>query len=84
MRRRPGRTPPARPRRGCRQQLHGDFHPRNLPVRHGRVVPIDFQDAIWGFMEQDLAITLVMLDRWDPTGTATTALRSGDERRLCR
>lgn len=61
--------------------LHGDFHPRNLLVRHRRVVPIDFQDAIWGFEEQDVAITLAMLDHWDPTGAAATALRRGYERR---
>jgi len=61
--------------------LHGDFYPRNLLVRHGRVVPIDFQDAVWGLEEQDLAITLVMLDHDDPSGGADAALRRGYERR---
>lgn len=60
--------------------LHGDVHPNNVLVRHGRLVPIDFQDAVWGLEEQDLAITLVMLDRDDPGGDAAAALRRGYER----
>jgi Ser/Thr protein kinase RdoA (MazF antagonist) len=60
--------------------LHGDFYPRNLLVRHGRVVPIDFQDATWGPEEVDVAITLVMLDHDDPSGAAAAALQRGYER----
>lgn len=60
--------------------LHGDYYPRNLLVRHGAVVPIDFQDAAWGPAELDVAITLVMLDHDDPSGAAAAALRRGYER----
>lgn len=69
-----------RRRGGAAQLLHGDYYPRNLLVRHGRVVPVDFQDAVWAPVELDAAITLVMLEHDDPSGAATTAFRRGYER----
>ena len=50
------RHPPHQP-----HLLHGDLTPYNVMVRHNRLVPIDFQDLVWGFDVQDLAITLVSL-----------------------
>jgi len=54
--------PPHRP-----HLLHGDLTPYNLMVegRTGALVPIDFQDLIWGFEVQDLAITLSSFGRFD-------------------
>jgi Ser/Thr protein kinase RdoA (MazF antagonist) len=44
--------------------LHGDLTPANVIVaRDGTLVPIDFQDVVWGFDVQDLAITLAALRR---------------------
>jgi Ser/Thr protein kinase RdoA (MazF antagonist) len=67
-------------RGGAAHLCHGDLHPNNVLVRHRRVVPVDFQDAMWGLEEQDIAITLVMLAREDPSGGAAAALRRGYER----
>lgn len=65
------------------QLLHGDVHPGNLLARRRSVVPIDFQDAVWGPQEHDLAITLNSLDSRDPAGALTAAFRRGYERRRC-
>lgn len=65
---------------GTAHLLHGDFYPRNLLVHRGRVVPIDFQDAIWGLEMQDVAIALTMLDSVDG-GALSAAFRRGYERR---
>jgi Ser/Thr protein kinase RdoA (MazF antagonist) len=44
--------------------LHGDLTPANVIVtRDGTLVPIDFQDVVWGFDVQDLAITVAFLRR---------------------
>lgn len=60
--------------------LHGDLHPNNILVWRGRLTPIDFQDALWGFEVQDIAITVTALRfRADPEALVT-ALRSGYER----
>lgn len=68
--------------RGSRAMLlHGDAHPSNLLVRHHRVVPVDFQDAIWAPVEQDLAITLTSLDARDPSGAHAATFRDGYRRR---
>ena len=67
------RTPPHRP-----HLLHGDLTPANVIVAHdGTLVPIDFQDVMWGFDVQDLAISVVALRR-APGGTRLVdAFRDG-------
>lgn len=41
--------------------LHGDLHQWNVRVRRGVLSPIDFEDLIWGWSVQDIAITLYYL-----------------------
>jgi Ser/Thr protein kinase RdoA (MazF antagonist) len=52
------RRPPHRP-----HLIHGDLTPGNLIVDDDDLVPIDFQDLVWGFDVQDLAITIASLAR---------------------
>jgi Ser/Thr protein kinase RdoA (MazF antagonist) len=57
--------------------LHGDLTPLNVMVSHNRLVPFDFQDLVWGFDVQDLAITLVSLRRYDNCQELTENFRTG-------
>jgi Ser/Thr protein kinase RdoA (MazF antagonist) len=41
-----------------RHVLHGDLHLWNVKVKNGRLYPIDFEDLMWGYPVQDVAITL--------------------------
>jgi Ser/Thr protein kinase RdoA (MazF antagonist) len=43
------------------------------------LVPIDFQDLLWGHVEQDLAISLLRLSRDDATGERCRVFRTGYE-----
>jgi Ser/Thr protein kinase RdoA (MazF antagonist) len=53
------RAPPHRP-----HLLHGDLTAANVVVTgDGTLAPIDFQDVVWGFDVQDLAITIAALRR---------------------
>jgi Ser/Thr protein kinase RdoA (MazF antagonist) len=48
---------------------------------HG-LVPIDFQDTVWGLEVQDLAISVSALRRWPDGARLTEAFRAGySERR---
>lgn len=38
--------------------IHGDLHPDNVHVSRGRLIVFDFEDVMWGFPVQDIAITL--------------------------
>ena len=57
--------------------LHGDLTPHNVMVRRNRLVPFDFQDLVWGFDVQDLAITLVSLRRFGNCEEITDNFRAG-------
>jgi Ser/Thr protein kinase RdoA (MazF antagonist) len=58
--------------------VHGDLTPQNVIVSllHG-LVPIDFQDTVWGFEVQDLSITVSALRRFPDGDRLTEAFRSG-------
>ena len=63
--------------------IHHDLHPGNLVWLHDRdrLMVFDFDDALWGYPEQDLAITEYYLRRspnWEPAWDE--ALRAGYER----
>jgi Ser/Thr protein kinase RdoA (MazF antagonist) len=60
--------------------LHGDLHPSNVLVWRGRLTPIDFQDALWGFEIQDIAITISALESYPDAHALTRALSTGYER----
>ena len=61
------------------QLIHGDLTPPNVVVGDGRLVPIDFQDLVWGFDVQDLAISLSSLARFDDAEALREQFRSGYE-----
>lgn len=65
-------APPHRP-----MLLHGDLTPDNVIVGAQGLVPIDFQDLVWGFDLQDLAITLTSLRRFGDVTGLTAAFRGG-------
>jgi Ser/Thr protein kinase RdoA (MazF antagonist) len=60
--------------------LHGDFHPNNILVWRGHLTPIDFQDLLWGFEVQDIAIAATTLGMRHDPDPLVAALRSGYER----
>jgi Ser/Thr protein kinase RdoA (MazF antagonist) len=37
--------------------IHGDLHHENVKVHRGRLHPLDFEDVIWGYPVQDIALT---------------------------
>ena len=58
--------------------VHGDLTPPNVIVSPlNGLVPIDFQDAVWGFEVQDLSITVAALRRWPNGDRLIDAFRSG-------
>ena len=65
--------------------IHNDLGPGNIKVFRGRLHPLDFEDTIWGYPVQDLAMSLqdlmreVSPDSYDPL---LIALRAGYEE-LC-
>jgi Ser/Thr protein kinase RdoA (MazF antagonist) len=58
--------------------VHGDLTPRNVIVSpQNGLVPIDFQDTVWGFEVQDLSFTVAALRRWPNGDRLTEAFRAG-------
>jgi Ser/Thr protein kinase RdoA (MazF antagonist) len=60
--------------------LHGDFNLNNILVWRGRLTPLDFQDLLWGFEIQDIAITMSQLEYFADATALAAALRAGYER----
>jgi Ser/Thr protein kinase RdoA (MazF antagonist) len=54
------------------QVIHNDLHHENIKIYQGRLVPFDFEDTIWGYPVQDMAMALqdlmtdVNRDEYDP------------------
>ncbi|HMA36077.1 MAG TPA: phosphotransferase [Chloroflexia bacterium] len=44
-----------------RRVIHNDLHQENVKVFQGRLRPLDFEDAIWGYPVQDIAMTFADL-----------------------
>jgi Ser/Thr protein kinase RdoA (MazF antagonist) len=61
--------------------MHGDLTGNNTIVTRAGLVPIDFQDLAIGHEVQDISISLLPLERFDPGGRLTRAFRSGYEDR---
>jgi Ser/Thr protein kinase RdoA (MazF antagonist) len=60
--------------------LHGDFHTNNIFVWRGRITPLDFQDLLWGFEIQDVAISIMGLEPFgDAADGFAAAMRAGYE-----
>jgi Ser/Thr protein kinase RdoA (MazF antagonist) len=54
------------------QVIHNDLHHGNIKIYHGQLFPLDFEDTIWGYPVQDIAMALqdlmvdVAPDEYDP------------------
>jgi Ser/Thr protein kinase RdoA (MazF antagonist) len=59
--------------------LHGDLTPDNIVQTRRGLVPIDFQDLVWGFDIQDVVISLVPYQRHPATEVLTARFRAGYE-----
>jgi len=65
--------------------IHNDLHHDNIKVDRGHLRPLDFEDTVWGYPVQDIAMALqdlmmdVAPDAYDPL---QDAFRAGYER-LC-
>ena len=57
--------------------IHNDLHHENVKVFRGRLRPFDFEDTIWGYPVQDIAMTCFdLLDYTDPSRVDYRALRA--------
>lgn len=59
--------------------LHGDLHPWNAMVNHGRISVFDFEDMVWGWPVQDIGTTLYYFWSSDEFEDRWTQLREGYE-----
>jgi Ser/Thr protein kinase RdoA (MazF antagonist) len=59
--------------------LHADLHPNNVLVWRGGLTPIDFQDLLWGFEIQDVAITTSSFEWYADPAALGAAFRAGYE-----
>lgn len=57
--------------------VHGDLTLYNIMAFKGRLTPIDFQDMVWGFELQDVAITIASLRTFDDADALVSAFFSG-------
>ena len=64
------------------QVIHNDLHHGNIKIYHGQLFPLDFEDTIWGYPVQDIAMALqdLMVDLApDEFGPLQNAFREGYE-----
>lgn len=55
--------------------IHNDLHHENAKVFRGRLCPLDFEDTLWGYPVQDVAMTFFdLLDYTDPARADYRAL----------
>lgn len=59
--------------------LHGDLHRWNILIHRGQIAVLDFEDLIWGWPVQDLAIALYYLHGLDEYRDLRRAFRAGYE-----
>jgi Ser/Thr protein kinase RdoA (MazF antagonist) len=59
--------------------LHGDLTPDNIIQTRRGLAPIDFQDLVWGFDVQDVAISLLPYQRLEVAPSLTGRFRAGYE-----
>jgi Ser/Thr protein kinase RdoA (MazF antagonist) len=63
------------------QLIHGDLHANNVHVYKGELYALDFEDVIWGFPAQDIAVTLYDARKHrDDYADVRDALQRGYER----
>jgi Ser/Thr protein kinase RdoA (MazF antagonist) len=59
--------------------IHGDLHRWNVLIGSDSICPFDFEDLMWGWPVQDLAIALYYLEREDNYFDLRAAFRTGYE-----
>ena len=59
------------------QVLHYDLHQWNLKVYRGDLYPFDFEDLMWGYPVQDVAVSLYYYQRYDQYRALRAAFRHG-------
>ncbi len=59
--------------------LHGDLTPDNIVKSRRGLVPIDFQDLVWGFDIQDVVISLLPYQRHQGSEVLAARFRAGYE-----
>lgn len=69
-------------RRGGPMLIHGDLHPDNVHVHRGTAWVLDFEDLMWGFPVQDIAVSLYQarVKAGDGYAALHDAFRMGYER----
>lgn len=65
-------------RRG-KQIIHNDLHHWNVMLHQGKVSPFDFEDLMWGFPVQDVAISLFYVQYHDKFSDLLQAFCQGYE-----
>jgi Ser/Thr protein kinase RdoA (MazF antagonist) len=60
-----------------RRIIHNDLHQENVMVAHGQLRPLDFEDVLWGYPVQDIAMTYADLLLYTQTSQS-------EYRQLCR
>jgi Ser/Thr protein kinase RdoA (MazF antagonist) len=59
------------------QVLHYDLHQWNVKVYRGELYPFDFEDLMWGFPVQDVAVSLYYYQRYDQYRALREAFQHG-------
>lgn len=57
--------------------IHGDLHQWNVKVYRGRISALDFEDLMWGYPVQDIAITFYYIRRHEQYPTLREAFMQG-------
>jgi Ser/Thr protein kinase RdoA (MazF antagonist) len=57
--------------------LHGDLTPVNIVETRRGLAPIDFQDLVWGFDLQDVAVSLLPYQRYEAAALLTERFKAG-------
>ena len=60
--------------------IHGDLHFWNVLISRGRLTPIDFEDLLWGYPIQDVAVTLLYARFDDDYADCLQYFKEGYER----
>lgn len=62
--------------------VHNDLHQWNVKVHRGKLYALDFEDLMWGYPAQDIAVTLYYFLGGGNYGALREAFRRGYTRRL--
>jgi Ser/Thr protein kinase RdoA (MazF antagonist) len=57
--------------------IHGDLHQWNTKIYRGQISAFDFEDLMWGYPVQDIAVTLFYIQRRDDYRALREAFKQG-------